>query len=141
MKQTNEKRIRGLAAAAITIVLVSGLIILPKVDAAKKEEVQQTYYGAIAYSGSTGRFGSSWNVLSQQDANTLAMNSCNRNDCRVLMELDNSCGALARARNGAYVWSGGSSLYEAKLLASNRCTAEHGSCKLIVSLCSKGNEP
>jgi hypothetical protein len=99
------------------------------------------YYGAVAYSPSTGRFGSSWNFTSPDNAEKRAMQMCGRSDCRVLLELNDSCGALAVSRTGGYVWGEGSSLYEAKLLTSNRCTAQYGGCKLICSICSAGDNP
>jgi serine/threonine-protein kinase len=99
-------------------------------------------FGAIAYSESTGRFGSSWHLANRSDAEVQAVSLCNRADCRPVVWFRNGCGALARARNGAvvYAWSG-ASLSDAKLRASNRCTAQWGSCKLICSVCSGGNEP
>jgi len=98
-------------------------------------------FGAIAYSPSARRFGSSWNQPDQATAEDAAMRICNRPDCQILVPLANSCGALAVARNGAYAWGGGDSLYNAKLNASNRCTRDNGSCKLICSICSGGNTP
>ena len=98
-------------------------------------------YGAIAYSPSAQRYGSSWNQPNGERAEQEAMRMCNRSDCKVLLTLENSCGSLAVARNGGYVWAEGSSLYEAKLRASNRCTAEHRSCKLRCSVCSGGDVP
>ena len=98
-------------------------------------------FGSIAYSQHTGRYGSSWSFGDQFDAVEQALASCNRGDCRTLLWFRNSCGALARARNGAIVWASGSSLVDAKRHASNQCTREWGSCKLICSVCSGGNEP
>lgn len=98
-------------------------------------------YGAIAYSPSARRYGSSWNQPNAEQAEQEAMRMCNRADCKLLLALENSCGSLAVARNGGYVWAEGSTLYEAKLRASNRCTAEHRSCKLRCSVCSGGDVP
>jgi serine/threonine-protein kinase len=98
-------------------------------------------FGAIAYSESSGRFGSSWQFTNQYDAEQQAVSSCNRPDCRTVVWFKNGCGSLARARNGAIVYAWRGSLTDAKLRASNRCTAQWGSCKLICSVCSGGNEP
>lgn len=98
-------------------------------------------FGAIAYSKSTGRFGSSWNQSNRFSAERSAMSSCGRSDCRVLLWFQNGCGALAVNRNGGHAWNLGRSLYEAKLLTSNRCTSQYGGCKLICSVCSGGNNP
>lgn len=142
MKNTKQNKLRLLLILVMMQVSFLSLFALPAVKAgANKSKLQTTYYGAIAYSPSTGRFGSSWNSRSSDEANKLAMGICNRPDCQVLVPLENSCGALARARNGGYVWGSGGSLYEAKLLTSNECTRRHGSCKFICSVCSRGNEP
>jgi serine/threonine-protein kinase len=98
-------------------------------------------FGSIAYSESTGRFGSSWGYANQVEANERALSMCHRGDCRTVVWFKNACGSLARARNGAIVWAWSSSLTDAKRLASNRCTREWGSCTLICSVCSAGNEP
>jgi Domain of unknown function (DUF4189) len=98
-------------------------------------------FGAIVYSHSSGRFGSSWSFDRASEAQEQALSACNRPDCRTVVLLRNACGALARARNGAVVTAWSDSLTNAKRLASNRCTREWGNCKLICSVCSGGNEP
>lgn len=99
------------------------------------------YYGAIAYSQSSGRFGSAWSFPSQSAAEQKALVLCNRADCKIVIWFKNACGSLARARSGAIAWSGGKDLEEAKRLASNECTRRWGSCKLICSVCSRGDVP
>jgi hypothetical protein len=123
-----------------TLLIAFGLISLLGVSGSMAS-AENHRFGAIAYSKSTGRFGSSWQVPNQFDAEERAVSACNRPDCRPVVWFKNGCGALARARNGAivYAWSG--SITDAKLRASNRCTAQWGSCKLICSVCSGGNEP
>ena len=123
-----------LAAALINLFGMSGSMA--------SADTRHQRFGAIAYSESSGRFGSSWQLGSQFDAEERAVLACNRPDCRPVVWFKNGCGALARARNGAivYAWSG-ASLTDAKLRASNRCTAQWGSCKLICSVCSGGDEP
>ena len=123
----------------LLIVLLSSVTSFPAAPTERFE--MDEVYGAIAYSPSTGRFGSSWNSRSPEGAERQAMSMCNRSDCRVLMPLANNCGALAVARNGGYIWATGATLYDAKLRTSNRCTQKYGGCKLICSVCSRGNEP
>ena len=123
----------------IVIVLMSSVLSFHPAGAEGSE--LDDAYGAIAYSPSTGKFGSSWNNRSPEAAERQAMSMCNRSDCRVLTPLANNCGALAVARNGGYIWATGATLYDAKLRTSNRCTQKYGGCKLICSVCSRGNEP
>jgi len=137
MKNIRRNKLQMLLALIMMQASLFSNFALPEV----KAQPQTTYYGAIAYSASTGRYGTSWNFSSQAEANRRAMNICNRSDCQILLPLENSCGAHSRARNGGYVWSGGRTLYEAKLSASNECTRLHKSCKFVCSLCSRGNEP
>jgi serine/threonine-protein kinase len=99
------------------------------------------FYGAISYSQSSRRFGSAWGYQSKNEAEQRALASCNREDCQIVIWFKNACGSLARARNGAIAWSGGKDLIEAKRLASNECTRRWGSCKLICSVCSRGDAP
>lgn len=125
-----------------TLLIAFGLISLLGVSGSMASaDSRYQRFGAIAYSESTGRFGSSWQVTNQFDAEEHAVLACNRPDCRPVVSFKNGCGALARARNGAivYAWSG--TITDAKLRASNRCTAQWGSCKPICSVCSGGNEP
>jgi len=110
-------------------------------DGSSSAQANGNRFGSIAYSQGSGRFGSSWSFGDQFDAVEQALASCNRGDCRTLLWFRNSCGALARARNGAIVWASSSSLVDAKRRASNQCTSEWGSCKLICSICSGGDEP
>jgi serine/threonine-protein kinase len=145
---TNSKRrelnkFQLLKASTMIVVIALSMFALPAVRAEKTTVVlpQDDFYGAIAYSPSTRRFGSSWNYRSQTEAEQRALAICNRDDCQILLSLANSCGALAVARNGGYAWSDGGSLYEAKLLTSNLCTREFKSCKLICSVCAKGDVP
>lgn len=126
----------------IAKIILSAALFSGTLGAAVQADTRYARFGAIAYSESTGRFGSSWQNSNRADAEELAISACNRPDCRSVVWFRNGCGALARARNGAvvYAWSGGS-LADAKRRASNRCTAQWGSCKLICSVCSGGNEP
>jgi Domain of unknown function (DUF4189) len=121
---------------AITIGLLTFLAIAGSTALA---QFRGSRFGAIAYSQSNGRFGSSWGF--SFEAEERALSACNRTDCRPVLWFRNGCGALARARNGAYVTAWSSSMYEARRLVSNHCTREWGSCKLICSVCSAGNEP
>ena len=131
------------------VLAVMGLVVFIEMGASSIASAQVTpadnpttdFYGAIAYSKATGRFGSSWNQVSRENAENEAMTSCGRADCRVRLWFQNGCGGLAVANNGGHAWNLGRSLYEAKLLTSNRCTSKHGSCKLVCSVCSRGNVP
>ena len=128
------------AAKKLTLVLAT-TALLGISDGITAAHSHGNRFGSIAYSQASGRFGSSWSFGDQFDAVEHALASCNRGDCRTLLWFRNSCGALARARNGAVVWASSSSLVDAKRRASNQCTREWGSCKLICSICSGGDEP
>jgi len=140
--ERNNLRTLAKALAAFAFVVLAVFGSTSKANAQDAESTRTSdQYGAIAYSKSTGRFGSSWNQATRNTAERSATSTCGRQDCRVLLWFQNGCGALAVARNGGHAWNLGRSLYEAKLLTSNRCTSQFGGCKLICSVCSQGNVP
>ncbi len=76
-------------------------ILLVAFGAAQAED----NYGAIAYSDSTGNWGYSHDYGSRAQAENSALRRCKSDDCEIKVWFKNSCGALAKASNGALGWS------------------------------------
>jgi hypothetical protein len=95
----------------------------------------QDYYGAIAFSDSTGKTGYSYNYQSRSDAEQAALNNCAKNDCEIKTWFENSCGALAQGDDGSlgYSWAAGS-----RSAAESRAFSEcDGSgCKILAWACT-----
>ena len=94
-------------------------------------------FGAIAYSDSTGDWGSSYNYDSREEAIEEALRRCGRSDCVYKVWFRNSCGVIAKASNGALGWSYGSkSLLEAKFWALEECAKRGEGCKILCWSCT-----
>src|SRR6185436_6607670 len=95
-------------------------------DSFSPARMAQESWGAIAYSNSTSRWGSSTNLFTRDDAERRAITECGEQDCRVVIAFRNSCGAFAR--DGSNVWGvgTGSSEDEANRSAIFNCQRNGG---------------
>ena len=63
-------------------------------------------YGAFAHDGTSGRYGASWNQVSQARADEAALKGCASEYCKIVFRMTaRQCGALAMTENGK-VWGG-----------------------------------
>lgn len=96
----------------------------------------QDRYGAIAESESTVAAGVAQNLSSKRAARKAALQDCGKSDCKIKLEVRNSCLATA--------WGGGVSGYATKTdlraaeaVAIDSCVGNGGSdCKVQYSACS-----
>ncbi len=95
-----------------------------------------TFFGAIAYSKSTGRWGYSYGYGDPSSANNAARNECGRDDCEVKVVFWNGCGALAKGRNGGMGWGTAGSRYGAESRALQECNSVDSDCEIICWACS-----
>jgi hypothetical protein len=94
-------------------------------------------YGAIAYSESSGNWGSSYDYGSRQQAENAALNRCGSDDCEVKAWFKNSCGALAAGDDGALGWSwAADSREEAESRALSECRAKGSNCRILCWACT-----
>ncbi|MGO9121500.1 MAG: DUF4189 domain-containing protein [Desulfomonilaceae bacterium] len=94
----------------------------------------QDYYGAIAFSKSTGQSGYSYDYSSRDDAEQAALNNCGENDCEIQVWFENSCAALAQGDDGAlgYSWAANN-----RSSAESRALSECGSnCEVLAWACT-----
>lgn len=94
-------------------------------------------YGAIAYSKSTGNYGYSHDYSSRSQAEQAALGECKSGDCQIKCWFKNSCGALAKAGNGAlgYSWAA-SDRQEAERVALEQCRQRGSNCHIVCWACT-----
>ena len=123
--------------------LISAAIVASAPVAAKD------FYGAIAFSPATQKWGRAWNLASEADAKSRALNECKKvggTHCEIAVWVKNGCGAFAIPPQNATLKSSGISWgYNdhgtAKARALEECQKRNkgDSCKVITSFCAVGN--
>ena len=104
-------------------------------DAGLTNFSQRGYWGALAYSSSTGRFGFAYDYRTQADAINAAVAKCRARDCQGVVWFHNGCGAFARGR-GAWGWGIGNNRAEAESKALAECRKHGGYCRVIEWACT-----
>ena len=98
-------------------------------------------YGAIAYSRSTGAFGTSRQHRSRRIAERVAIQACRSrkaDDCTASVFFFNRCGALAKSFDGAYGTAHGRTAAIAQVRAHLHCSKfAKFACKTIATVCSR----
>ncbi|MCI4664152.1 MAG: DUF4189 domain-containing protein [Neomegalonema sp.] len=99
----------------------------------------QARCGAIAYSASARYWAAATGYATCYQARRAALRRCRRRGygCRVATWFENSCGALATARDGAWGGDWGRYPAQARRKAIRRCRRETAyRCRVIVSRCA-----
>jgi hypothetical protein len=93
-------------------------------------------FGAIAYSPSTGRSGTSWSYSCESEAETAALQQCGGGDCQIQVWVQDACAAFAVAPDSTgWAWSG--SLQAATNNAVGSCLNNGGQgCSVQAWLCT-----
>jgi hypothetical protein len=96
------------------------------------------YYGALAYSNTTGAFGDSRDYPSRSQAEDKAMSECSKRGkgCKLLITLRNECGALATGKNYGYGFAAAVTRGEAEQVALKYCRKNASDCKIAVWVCT-----
>ena len=102
------------------------------------------YFGAIAYSPSSGAHGWAKDHQSRRAAEHAAVSACSKHaeDCRSVMWFKNGCGALA-VSGKAYGWGWGTTQKLADNQALKACEKLGPDCKVASRACTtnSGTEP
>ena len=98
-------------------------------------------YAAIAYSPSTGLWGTSYRQPTQQAAYSQAVANCYAPDCQVQVWGRDTCIALAVGRDNMsqppiYGWAYDRSVIDAQRMAMERCFDTFRACQMVASVCS-----
>lgn len=127
-----QKNLGRAAVGAFAATLVAGGI---SVVTAPTASAYGMYHGAIAVSPSTGSWGRSWDYDSAGQANNEALSQCGYNDCEVLAQFTNGCGALAESST-AYGGGAAADLYSAE----SRALGRSGGGYIVTWVCTSGHE-
>jgi hypothetical protein len=109
---------------------VAALLLLT--TAARADE-----WGSIAFSPSTGATGYSYNYDTRRVAGEWAMSYCDARDCRIVVNFQNACGAVAVGRNGGWGADWGPTRSSAEANAIAVCQSHDGGCRTKRWVCSK----
>jgi serine/threonine-protein kinase len=98
------------------------------------------YFGAIAYSPSSGADGWSKDQPSRRAAQRAAVEGCKRHaeDCRALFWFKNACGALAVGAGAKAGWGWGKTQKLADGEAIKACDKQAKGCKITRQVCTAG---
>ena len=99
---------------------------------------QAAEWGSIAYSPQTGATGFSHNYDTKSTAQSWAVYYCTEeaDDCRIAVNFQNACGAVARGRNGGWGSSWGVTRDQAQRKALASCRINDSGCRVIRWVCS-----
>jgi hypothetical protein len=90
-------------------------------------------YGAIAFSNSTARFGSSWGRLSPEAAQAAAVSACGVDDCTSRVVEQNQFAVLARGTGGtSTAWN--DDLMTAQQAALAACSTKGTNCRVVATI-------
>ncbi|HJQ23609.1 MAG TPA: DUF4189 domain-containing protein [Blastocatellia bacterium] len=93
-------------------------------------------WGAIAYSYSTGRYGTAYDYATQDQAINSAVERCRANDCKAVVWFERGCGSFAVGYNRVSGWAIGNSRAEAESKALAECRKRGGGCHIIAWACT-----
>jgi hypothetical protein len=105
-------------------------------DARESANRSRKYWGAIAYSSSTGAHSYSYNYPSKEQAIVSAMEKCRKSDCTVKVSFSNGCGALSVGTN-ALGWAVAGTNTAAESRALQECRKLGRGCKILRWVCTE----
>lgn len=99
-------------------------------------------YASIAYSPSSGLWGTSFRQPTRQAADQQALRNCYAPDCQVQVWVLNSCAALAVGRDNMsqppiYGWAYDRSVIDAQRMAMEQCFNTSRACQMVASICAE----
>jgi hypothetical protein len=94
------------------------------------------HFAAIAYSPATGSSGTSWNYCNAGSAQQSAIGYCGQADCQSFLWVENQCGAVAVAKNGASGWALNGDRGLARANALTQCEGVGDGCVVLADVCT-----
>jgi len=95
------------------------------------------YFGAIAYSPTSGVYGFSYDHGSRRDAEARAISECRMRGrgCKIAIWFKNACGSVAVGSNGwGTAWAG--TRRDAERAANRNCSRYTGGCRTLAWTCT-----
>lgn len=96
---------------------------------------QRDYWGALAYSYETGRYGFAYDYETKAEATDAAVGHCGVDDCKAVVWFHNACGAFAKGNN-AWGWGIGDDREDAEAVALAECRQHGGGCHIVEWACT-----
>jgi len=93
------------------------------------------YFGAIAFSTSSGALGWSYDYGSRDEAEEQALQQCG-GGCRVVLWFKNACGAIATSSDHSYGSGWATSRRAAEEIAMNGCSKHADDCNVERWVCT-----
>jgi serine/threonine-protein kinase len=128
-----------LGAVSVGLVRAADDPVVVNYDPIKTPGGYKTYYAALAFSPSTGKYGYSHDWLARINAERVALKNCKADDARLLVVVGNGFCALALGDDKtAYGFGYAETEAEAKKIALRECRKRTTNCYIAVSICSFG---
>jgi hypothetical protein len=95
-------------------------------------------WSAIAYDPSTGLYGYAAGAFDKQQAENASINSCNSQNCKVVVSVHNGHAALVVGNNNNDIYGSGfaPTKFEAMYWAMYHCNKSPSSCRVLVAVTS-----
>jgi hypothetical protein len=124
-----------LSAACLALAMLAPAGVL---SARQTSDNSTTYYGAIAYSQSTGRWGYSSGFSAEVNARRQSLRNCVAGDCKVVLIVGNGYAALALGDDTSAYGFGHSKTDQgvavARRFALQGCQQRTRNCRIVVSV-------
>lgn len=126
----------------VSQVLIATMFTVPTVGlVGTQNALANIYYGAMAYSVSTGSHGYSYDYATPQQATNVAIQFCEKyaktGDCKSLVVFKNSCGAIAQASDYSAGSGWGANRAIAESYALQSCRRYGPNCEVISWVCTR----
>lgn len=113
--------------------LLASFLLHEVVTSAHADDAYTNYWGAIAYSQATGRWGYSRHWLSEVNARRVAIKNCKADDAEVVIVVGNYWCALALGDDvTAYGTGHSKDADEARKFALEECKKRTTNCKVVI---------
>jgi serine/threonine-protein kinase len=129
--------LRSLATRTAVVAVAAAGVFGLSAGTAQAAPAYASYWGAIAFSPSTGSVGYSYDYPTLTSANGAARRYCRVRDCQVVVSVDHGCAALAQARNRALGWAWSGSLADAKNRAAGATRSRNA--RILTAVCTTGH--
>jgi serine/threonine-protein kinase len=119
----------------ITLIFVLATCPLLVIGTIPSAAGQNDYWGALAYSYETGRYGFAYDYRTKDEATDSAVGHCGVDDCKAVVWFRNGCGAFAKGDN-AFGWGIGDDKKDAQEKALAACREHGDGCRVIEWACT-----
>ena len=96
----------------------------------------EDYFGAIAFSQGSGRYGYASDYGSRESAEGEALKECGDSDCTIVLWFKNACAALAKGNDNGYGTGWASTRGEAESIAMSNCNKNSSACSVVRWQCT-----